>query len=330
MQQVDLKDRKILYQLDLNCRQSNSQIGKKVGLSKQVVDYRIKKMEVEEIIKGYWTAINTYKLGFYVFRIYINFIDVSSEIKKEIIDYFIKNKDAWAILTSKGPVDLDIVLWINDIYKFNQYWLNTLDKYGRYFTKNTVSILTAVISCRKSYLLDKDEDLENRLFYRTNCKGFPININKLDYKILDLLALNGRISLIELAQKLNCSSQTINYRIKNLIETDIIQAFRVNIDTSKIGLQGCSVDLYLKEQSKRYQLIEFLIKNPNIFDIMDMNVGWSDLSFQILISEMNSLTELIDDIEKVFPNSIRRYDYWMSQVVHKERWLPDISKIKFK
>ena len=39
MEQVDLKDRKILYELDLNCRQSNAQIGKKVGLSKEVVTY---------------------------------------------------------------------------------------------------------------------------------------------------------------------------------------------------------------------------------------------------------------------------------------------------
>jgi len=34
---LDLKDRKILYQLDLNPRQSNAEIGKKVRLSKEVV-----------------------------------------------------------------------------------------------------------------------------------------------------------------------------------------------------------------------------------------------------------------------------------------------------
>jgi len=43
MVDLDLKDRKILYQLDLNCRQSNSQIGKMVGLSRKGVEYRIKK-----------------------------------------------------------------------------------------------------------------------------------------------------------------------------------------------------------------------------------------------------------------------------------------------
>ena len=52
MVELDLKDRKILYELDLNCRQSNTQIDKKVGLSRKVVEYRIKRMEEEEQTRG--------------------------------------------------------------------------------------------------------------------------------------------------------------------------------------------------------------------------------------------------------------------------------------
>ncbi len=39
MVKIDVKDRKILYELDLNCRQSNAQIGKKVGLGRDVVAF---------------------------------------------------------------------------------------------------------------------------------------------------------------------------------------------------------------------------------------------------------------------------------------------------
>ena len=42
--ELDLKDRKILYELDINSRQSNSEIAKKTGLSKQVIGLRIKKL----------------------------------------------------------------------------------------------------------------------------------------------------------------------------------------------------------------------------------------------------------------------------------------------
>ena len=69
MHKVDLKDRKILYQLDLDCRQSNTQIGKKVGLKKDVVGYRIKKLQEEGVIRNYYAEIDTFRLGYNVFRV---------------------------------------------------------------------------------------------------------------------------------------------------------------------------------------------------------------------------------------------------------------------
>src|SRR4030042_5654237 len=107
MVKIDLKDRKILYELDSNCRQSNTQIGKKVGLKKDVVAYRIKRMQDEEVIKNFWTAINTFKLGYQVFRIYINFQYVSSHIKEKIIQHFVNYKNVWAVISLKAEIDFD-------------------------------------------------------------------------------------------------------------------------------------------------------------------------------------------------------------------------------
>jgi Lrp/AsnC family leucine-responsive transcriptional regulator len=58
MIKLDLKDRKILYELDLDARQPLTRIGKKVGLSKDVVSYRMKKLQDEGIIKNYYTVID--------------------------------------------------------------------------------------------------------------------------------------------------------------------------------------------------------------------------------------------------------------------------------
>jgi len=327
MEKLDLKDRKILYELDLNCRVSNAQIGKKVGLSKEVVTYRIKRMEEEGIITGYWTAINTYKLGYYVFRIYINLIDVSAKIKTEIIHYFVNNEDAWAVLTCKGPVDLDIVLWVKDVYAFNQYWINTLQRFSKYFAQSIISILTHVISCKRTYLLDSSVTSSEREFYQTSCEGDPVPVDEIDYRILDELALNARAPLLDLAKKINCSPQTINYRIKHLMQKEIIQAFRISINPVKLGLQGCAVDLYLKDQTMRRQILEYIEQKPNIYDIMFMNIGWADICFQAFISSLKDLSRLMEGIETKFPDAIRRYEYWMDQIVHKERWLP---KMMFK
>ena len=54
---LDEKDKKILYELDKNSRQGISSIAKKVRLSKEVVNYRIKNLEKRKIIKGYYAVL---------------------------------------------------------------------------------------------------------------------------------------------------------------------------------------------------------------------------------------------------------------------------------
>ena len=49
MYKLDKKDKDILYELDLNSRQSFNQIGRKIKLSKEVVQYRIKQLEKVKI-----------------------------------------------------------------------------------------------------------------------------------------------------------------------------------------------------------------------------------------------------------------------------------------
>ena len=324
MEKLDLKDKKILYQLDLNCRQSNNQIGRKVGLSKEVVNYRIKRMQDLGVIKCFWSAINSLKLGYYAFRIYINFLDVSPNIKNEIIRYFKNYKHVWTLQTAKGPVDLGAILWVDDIYKFNQFWDKTLDKYGNYFEKYGVSILTQVNCLKKSYLISDNYNKMDREFYTISCIGEPVTIDKIDYQILNEIAINARISLLTLAKKLNSSSQTINYRIKNLITKGIILAFRVDIDISQLGLQNCMIDMFLKDHTKGKKIEDYVKGNPYVENIMDMTIGWCDLNFELLVKNINFLTQIIDEVDRRFPGAIRRTNFWMARKVHKERWLPEL------
>jgi Lrp/AsnC family leucine-responsive transcriptional regulator len=330
MQQLDFKDRKILYELDLNCRQSNAQIGKKVGLSKEVVKYRIKRMQDEEIIFVFWTEINTFKLGYHCFRIYINFFDVSSDIKNEIIRYFVDYKNSWVVLSVKGPVDFDVLVWVKDIFEFNQFWNNTLEKYGNYFEKHAISISTQITCQKLSFLLLDEYKKSDRDFYAVSSKGNPIPIDIIDYKLLNEISGNARISLVDLAEKLNCSAQTINYRLKNLIKKDVILAFRLEINRSKLGLQHCAIDVYLKDFSKRTQILEYVKSIPNVSDIMDMTIGWCDFNFEVNVESIDRLNQIMEDIERKFPGAIRKMNFWMSGTLYKKRSLPEMTELDFK
>jgi len=324
MEKLDLKDWKILYQLDLNCRQSNTQIGKKVGLSKDVVGYRIKRMQELGIIRWFWTAIDTFKLGYDVYRIYITLQNVYSEKNKEIIDYFVKCKDTWVVSTAKGEVDLDVILWIKDPYEFHQFWIKTLTIYGEFFVKATISLYIQAIDFKKSYLLlDEKKEVEREL-HRYTCTRQFTQIDKLDYKLLNELVVNARIPLIDLAEKVGCSSQNVKYRIDNLMKKEVIKAYRIHLDYSKLGLQLYKLDIHLKDHKQTIPIMNYLSKQPYL-QCHNIAIGWADIEPEFVVKNLNELYLIMDDLNKKFPNSIRRYSLWVTDIIHKEREIPEIK-----
>ncbi len=60
---LDEVDMKILELLQKNCRTPLAQIAKELGVPKSTIHYRIKKLESEEIVKGYYAKVDATKLG---------------------------------------------------------------------------------------------------------------------------------------------------------------------------------------------------------------------------------------------------------------------------
>ncbi len=321
MVKLDLKDRKILYELDLNCRQSNAQIGKKVGLKRDVVGYRIKKLEEEGVIKNYFSIIDTFRLGYDVFRVYINYKYVTSEIKEEIIKFFVNYKNSWIVASIKSEIVLDVVLWVKDIFEFYSFWETTLDKFEDYFEKYSISIYTKSIVYKKSYLLNDNNLKSDNIICTINCGGKPVEIDDLDYKLLNELAVNARDPLIDLAKKIGCSSQNINYRIKNLVKSGVIKGFRVDINLSKLNLQNYKVDIYLKNHKLKKSIIKYLEEKPYL-EYMNLAIGWADIEPEFVVKNFDELLNILTEIDTKFSGAIKKQSFFIDEKVHKIRCLP--------
>jgi DNA-binding Lrp family transcriptional regulator len=258
-----------------------------------------------------------------VFRIYINFQDITSEKKSEIIQYFVNCKDAWAVVSGKGEVDFGVLFWIKDVSAFYQFWNKTAGKFGRFFGKTTISTLNHVIAYRKSFLLPDDFNKMDAKFYHLGSVGKTYQIDEIDYKLINELAVNARIPILELADKIGCSSQTVKLRVKNLMKNGIILKFRVAIDISKIGLQNYLINIHLKDYTKRKTILDYLEGKPWL-EYVDDNVGWSDLQFEIVVKNVEKLTGIMDEINSKFEDAIKKQSFEIITERHKERWLPEL------
>jgi Lrp/AsnC family leucine-responsive transcriptional regulator len=321
MIKIDLKDRKILYELDINSRQSLSQIGKKVGLPKNVVAYRLKKLEENEIIKSYYTVIDSFKLGYTSLRLYLTYQYTTPEIRKEIIDYFKNNKYTWWFGAFEGRFDLAVILWIKDFNEFYSFWKETLKRFRYYFQDQVFSIYIQIYLYRYSYLLDK-YNIEDRAKYEITGGGRKVDIDELDFNILKIISENARMPVTEIANNLKTTPTVVNYRIKKLMKSKIIQGFRVNLDISKLGYQWFKVDIDLRDYSRRSSIIEYIKKNPHLI-IIDESAGVADLELEFHLKNLNELHDILEDINIKFPNVVKNYRYIYATDVYKMHYMPE-------
>jgi len=323
MDGLDIKDRRILYQLDLNARQSLTQIGKKVKLRKDIVAYRIKRMQQDGIITNFWTQIDSYKLGYIVFRFYLVFQYVTPEVKAELIDYLVKDKRTWVVESIIGKYDLGVFIWVRNVRDFYHFWEKLLNAYGDYFAEKIFSIYIQVFSYPCSYLLINEYKESDRLKNVIVSGGPPVDIDEYDIRLLNLIAENPRISLVDLASKLQCSTQMANNRLKKLIKKDVIQAFRVGIDMTKLGLKPFKVDIQLQEHVQRKPIIEFIKTYPYLVFI-GTSAGVSDLELEFDLEDSEKVHQILENIKQKFPNAIRKYEYYSIEQVYKTRWFPEL------
>ena len=149
MIELDLLDRKILYQLSVDSRQSIRKIAKELETSKSVISYRINRLLTNGLIKTFSTVIDYYKLGYFGLRFLIKYQYTTEEIKKEILRLFITNSESFIVASIDGEYDLLVTMGVKNIHKCYNNWINILQKYRYYFQKIDISIYVKTILLRQ-------------------------------------------------------------------------------------------------------------------------------------------------------------------------------------
>jgi len=321
MVKIDSKDREILYQLDLDSRQSFAKIGNKVGLSKTVVAYRVNKLIENDIIKTFYTVIDAFKLGYISFRIYLVYQYMTQEKEKEIISYFTSQKLNWWTISAEGRFDLALIMWVKNINDFYSFWDETLKRFRDYFMEQQFSVYIQQYSYRYSYLLD-DMKKSDRTKFEITGGGAQVKIDDLDFRLLRLIAPSARMPAKELAKRLNTTVAVVNYRIKKLMKEDVIQGFRTDIDLTKLGYQFFKADIDLRDFKQRGKIMNYAKTNPHLVRI-DKSVGISDLELEYHVPSLNQFHDIMKDLVNKFPDIIKKYKYVYAAKLHKMNYMPE-------
>ncbi|MDP2926244.1 MAG: Lrp/AsnC family transcriptional regulator [Nanoarchaeota archaeon] len=313
---LDLKDKKILRILSSNSRISLTQISKKVALSRDAVNYRIKNYEKKGVIQGYRTIVDINKFSYNNYHLFIRLNNPSQEIEKNFLKRLIKYPFIRAIIKFSGNFDFEIAIVAKNIEELDLSINKVINAFSGIV--QDFEILTVI----KTYIQE----------------GFPLNfkeykitrnpknknkIDKKDIEILKIIGENATIPLYKIADKVKLSADAIAYRIKNLINSEIIIKFVPIINYTSLGysLHTLLLNISSLDEKKEKILRSFLSNNENVLWAVK-TIGRFNVLIYLLVKNIEELQETVLKLRSLFPKQINHYEILMAYEEYKYIYFP--------
>lgn len=307
---LDVLNKKILYELEKDSSQPISVLARKLKRSKEVINYRINQLKNEQILLGCSAIVDMAKLGYFTFRIYIRWQNMTEDKKQEFYDYVKVKENVWTTTVLHGKWDFAFFIGVKpdcNLESFHKIWNDILIKYKFYIEESKIAIYASVYNFNKRFFVDFDMPME--IIERVYGNGQIEEFDDIDEKIIDAYASDVRVPLTEIAKKLKITSEAVRQRIKKLENKKIIVGYKINLNLPKIGYQGYRVDFSLNFVSKNTELFEYLKQHKYFYQI-NKSIGGADFETEIVVENLNHLLEILEETVKRFSDVIKSYEYF--------------------
>ena len=309
MYRLDSKDRKILYELDKNARLSNSEIGRRVRLSKEVVKYRIDRMMKSGPIIRFYTLTNYFKIGIVKYKLYLRLRDVDSEKLEEIGNYFKSRKKTEWDITCTGRWDMIIGFLVRNINEFDQEVQNMMNRFSQHIQEKAMTTTLYLAHHLREFLSDSSATEMKRIIYHTIADK-PAAVDDTDLEILRIITNNGRMPVREIASKLHTTPRVVQYRMRRMEKENIILAYKVHLDPKKMGNIFCKAIIYLRPSTKE-RLNEFVGYCSSLPDAVwpQRVMGSWDFELDFEIESYDKFQGVIFDLKEKFSDIVQNYEF---------------------
>lgn len=315
---LDLKDKKILALLDEDARLSNSQISKKVKLSKPAIEYRIKRFEQNNIIFSFYTIINFTKLGYSQYKIYFKFQNATIEDEQKIIKYWINDNNSVWVAQIRGKWDLAVSILATSNFEFGKKLNEFINKYSKFILEKDILLTEYSPIYSREYLT---ETKISEFTYGTPSKIYELD--ETDKIILKELSNNARINIVDLAKNTGLTRDIINYRMKKLTKDKIIVQHRCYLNLPKIGINHYKVIFRTKnfDEKNEKEIKNYVREHKKATQFLKLIGSW-DLEIEFETETEDELYKILTEIRKKFSNIIRDFDILRITETFKYNYFP--------
>ena len=299
--EIDKKDIEILRVLDDNFRISFSKIAKKVGLSKNSVGLRFRKLK--DLMLHNNVGINNKSLGYTLVKIFYIIDSLDKSLEESIIRELKKSKQVVYAARHYGHYNLEIAMFVSNFEEF----ISQINTFNKKISKN--------ISNKEIEIIDKEFFFGNRfLFEKPTIKprniivaGGKIELSNSDRKVLSILRSDPRISLLELAEKSSLNLKTVISRMKKLEKEGVITGYFMMLDYSKFNLSTFKLLIQVSNLINENLFENYISSIKNVKHFSRMFGPW-DYEIDVIYYSILELQQQIELIKQNFLHQIKKIE----------------------
>ncbi len=311
---LDNKDKEILRLLNENARLTSKSIGASTNISREVADYRIKRLTKNGLISGYITLVNDRKLGYQAYVLLIQLQNYTSADEKNIISHLKEHKHIKWVLKSSGDWDIQTAI----AAKSTIHLAKIIDEIDTICGKNLLSYeLTPVVHLlvpeNLTFMLKaKEKVLDPKDLPQIN-KDITCELEDLDQKdrrLLKALATDARAPIVKIAQQIDLSADATNLRMKKLQKTDVIKKFQTVVDLSTLNYLLYSVFLKINNYGpKRETQIRTYLHSLTNITFAERIIGKWDMRLQISCTTPQEFEKILQSLREFLAEDLKYYNF---------------------
>ncbi len=299
---LDVKDWKLLGELGRNCRQSDAEIGRKIGLSQQVVNYRITRLVKSGVIRQFYAFVDVTKLGYSIYDAFFKLQNLDRTTEEELRQFILANRNmVWA-----GNCDGAWDLLITVLAKTPSELDRLLKEFEGKFSRN-ILYKTVILIVEFSHFVWHGKEAKVLSFGESG--DAALKLDGTDEKILAILSTNARMPYVEMAQKIKVDVDVVRYRVKKLIDCGVLRGFRVWTDSKLAGKQFYELILGFQGATPQREkaLLAFLRQNANVAYALKTIGSW-DMEIDFHVRDHDEFRENVVRLRNNFQAIIRTYE----------------------
>lgn len=325
---LDVKDKKILAILSANCRMPLSKIAHEVGLSRDSVDYRIKRMVDKGIIVAFVPVLETSKFGYNYFHVFLLLEESDQQKRQQFIEDLKVHPNVKSVIEYSDRWDLEVVLIAKTVLDFDNVITEILSKHTDVVLEKSKLGVIKYYSSR-SIPCSFYEAINEQNCIDANDYGTAHALDEKDLQIISILSRDARVSTYKIAEQAGLSADTVSYRIKNMLKSKYILKFGILLNLSLLNYEWYTFAIQVKTLDEKHEqkFKEFIKNHPYIIRAVK-TLGSHDLLLYIVTDSSAAFHSTIKSIKNQFSDIISNYQTWVGYKEHEYNHFPAVLEHK--